>query len=104
MVLAVSSAPSALRSKIATRQPSAASTDASAWPRLRAPPVTSATRPRMPRSKLSALELGLALGEECLDALGRVLGAERLEKRAALDLEGLVDGRVEPVVHGFDQH
>src|SRR2546428_4491471 len=103
IVFAVSSAPSALRSQTATRQPSAASTVASAWPRLRAPPVTSATRPRMPRSTLPALERGLALGEERLDALGGVLGAERLQKGARLDLERLVDGRREPVVDGLDE-
>src|SRR5438105_6612926 len=88
---------------MATRQPSAASTVASAWPRLRAPPVTSATRPRMPRSTLPALERGLALGEERLDALGSVLGAERLQECARLDLERLVDGRREPVVDGLDE-
>src|SRR4051812_13913045 len=100
---AVSSAPSSLRSTIATRQPSAASSSASALPRLRAPPVTSATRSRIPRSiALLPLELRLALAEERLDALGGVLGAEDLQEGARLDLERLVDRRVEPVVHRFD--
>src|SRR5712692_6264617 len=50
MASAASRAPSPLRSTIATREPSAASASASARPRLRAPPVTSATFPAMPRS------------------------------------------------------
>src|SRR5258706_14621731 len=83
---------------MATRQPSAASTVASAWPRLRAPPVTSATRPRMPRATLSALERGLALGEDRLDALGGVLGAKRLQKGARPGLERPVEGLRHPVV------
>src|SRR5262249_51803152 len=91
------------RSTIATRQPSAASASASALPRLRAPPVTSATRSRMPRSILPALELRLALGEERLEPLGGVLGTQRLEERARLDRQRLVDRRVEPVVDGLDQ-
>ena len=68
---AVSSAPSSFRSTIATLQPSAARRSASALPRLRAPPVTSATRSRMPRSTLLPLELRLALAEERLDAFRR---------------------------------
>src|SRR5260370_5451633 len=88
---------------MAIRQPSAASTVASAGPRIGAPPVTSATRPRMPRSTLPALERRLAVGEERLDALGGILGAERLQKCARLDLERLVDGRGEPVVDGLDE-
>src|SRR5262245_7871336 len=37
-----------------TRQPSAASVRQSCFPRLRAPPVTSATLPLMPRSTVNA--------------------------------------------------
>src|SRR5712692_10343340 len=84
------------------RQPSAARTVASAFPRLRAPPVTRATRPLIPRSTLLYFELRLALGEERLNALGGVLGAERLEERPHLDREGLIDRRLDPVVDGFD--
>src|SRR5215470_4512743 len=103
MALAASSAPSAFRSQIATRQPSPASTVASARPRLRAPPVTSATRSRIPRSTSPPLELGLALGEKRLDSLGGVLGAHGLDKQPRLDLERLVDRSVEAVIDDFDE-
>src|SRR5205807_2038340 len=48
--LAVSAAPSALRSRTTSLQPSEAKARQSAFPRLRAPPVTRATRPLIPRS------------------------------------------------------
>src|SRR2546427_11830868 len=95
-------APSPSRSRIAIAQPSAASATASALPRLRAAPVTSAILPRIPRSILLPLEVRLALGEERLDAFRGVLGLERLEKRAHLDIGRLVDRRVEPFVDRLD--
>src|SRR5262245_56551751 len=76
---------------------------ASALPRLRAPPVTSATRPRMPRSmRLSPLEARLALGEERLDALRGVFRLQRFEERANLDVDRLVDRRLEALVDRLD--
>src|SRR3989442_13610773 len=87
---------------MATRQPSAASASASARPRLRAPPVTTATRSRIPRSTLLPLEARLALGEEGLDPLGGVLRLQRLEEGAGLDLERLVDRPVQAVVDRLD--
>src|SRR5207247_9736547 len=66
---AVAVAPSALRSSTTILHPSAAKAKQSALPRLRAPPVTRATRPLMPRSMLFALELGGEVLEEGLDAL-----------------------------------
>src|SRR5919204_2447602 len=102
---AVSVAPSALTSTIAILQPSAASVTASALPRLRAPPVTSATRSLIPRSiaYLPSLELGLALAEERLDAFGRIFRLQCLQERARLDLERLVDRLLETIVHRFDE-
>src|SRR5439155_1961690 len=99
---AAPAAPSPSRSRIAIAQPSAASATASALPRLRAAPVTSAILPRIPRSILLPLEVRLALGEERLDAFRGVLGLERLEKRAHLDVGRLVDRRVEPFVDRLD--
>src|SRR2546422_9316682 len=99
---AAPAAPSPSRSRIAIAQPSAASATASALPRLRAAPVTSAILPRIPRSILLPLEVRLALGEERLDAFRGVLGLERLEKRADLDVDRLVDRRVEPFVDRLD--
>src|SRR5207253_5920298 len=99
---AAPAAPSPSRSRIAIAQPSAASATASALPRLRAAPVTSAILPRIPRSILLPLEVRLALGEERLDAFRGVLGLERLEKRAHLDVGCLVDRRVEPFVDRLD--
>src|ERR1043166_4607353 len=102
--LAVSSAPSALRSTMASLQPSPASASASALPRLRAAPVTSATLPRMPRSITSpALELRLALAEEGLDALGGVLALERRHERVDLDVERARHRRLQPPVHALDE-
>src|SRR5207245_3687905 len=95
-------APSPSRSRIAIAQPSPARATASALPRLRAAPVTSAILPRIPRSILLPLEVRLALGEERLDAFRGVLGLERLEKRAHLDVGRLVDRRVEPFVDRLD--
>src|SRR3989442_8748040 len=95
-------APSPSRSTIAIAHPSAASVVASARPRLRAPPVTSATRPRMPRSMLLPFEGRLALREERLDALRGVLGLERFEECAYLDVDRLVDRRLEALVDGLD--
>src|SRR5262245_60754942 len=101
--LAAPAAPSPSRSTIATGQPSAASVVASALPRLRAPPVTSATRPRMPRSmRLSPPEARLALGEERLDALRGVFGLQRFQERAHLDVDRLVDRRLEALVDCLD--
>src|SRR6266446_1939716 len=51
---------------------------------------------------LSPLEARLALGEEGLDALRGVLGPERLQECAHLDLARLVDGRLEPLVNRLD--
>ena len=51
---------------------------------------------------LVTFEVGRALGEESLDALARVVGLERLNEGAKLDLDGLVDGRLQAVVHGLD--
>src|SRR5438445_3460275 len=99
---AAPAAPSPSRSRIAIAQPSAASATASALPRLRAAPVTSAILPRIPRSILLPLEVRLALGEERLDAFRGVLGLERLEKRAHLDVGRLVDRPVEPFVDRLD--
>src|SRR5256885_12062639 len=99
---AAPAAPSPSRSRIAIAQPSAASATASALPRLRAAPVTSAILPRIPRSILLPLEVRLALGEERLDAFRGVLGLERLEERADLDVDRLVDRRLEPFVHCLD--
>src|SRR5581483_6053961 len=96
-------APAAFRSTTATRQPSAARTSASALPRLRAPPVTMATRSRSPRSTSAPLEVGLAPGEERLDALRGVLRPQRLEEGAGLDLERPVDGRPQALVDRLDQ-
>src|SRR3989442_5408913 len=95
-------APSPSRSTIAIAPPSPASVVASARPRLRAPPVTSATRPRMPRSMLLPFEVRLALGEERLDTLRGVLGLERFDERADLDVDRLVDRRLEALVHRLD--
>src|SRR5713226_9397164 len=110
-----------------TLQPSAARVKQSCLPRLRAPPVTSATLPLIPRSMptpyplasdggalsgcsprtrgaqppavlqlaLPPLKLRRALLEEGLDALARVLGADHLLEGAHLDLDGLVDGRLD---------
>src|SRR5882724_1242539 len=99
---AAPAAPSPSRSRIAIAQPSAASARASALPRLRAAPVTSATLPRIPRSILLALEVRLALGEERLNAFRGVLGLERLEERAHFDVDRLVDRRVESLVDRLD--
>src|SRR5205823_10911821 len=44
----------------------------------------------------------LALGEEGLDTLRGVLGLERFQERAHLDLARLVDRRLEPLVHHLD--
>src|SRR5262249_11554508 len=91
-----------------------ASVRQSCLPRLRAPPVTSATLPSMPRFTdrstgprssrriLAALELGGALGEERLDALAGVLRLERGQEGADLDLDGLIDRRVDAIVDGLD--
>src|SRR5262249_58725303 len=51
---------------------------------------------------LLALEARLALGEERLDAFGGVLGLEGLEERAHLDVDRLVDRRLEPLVDRLD--
>src|SRR5262249_56598449 len=51
---------------------------------------------------LLALEARLALGEECLDTFRGVLGLEGLEERADLDVDRLVDRRLEPVVDCLD--
>src|SRR5207249_9838243 len=82
--------------------PSAASAAGSALPSPGAAPVTSAILPRIPRSILLPLEVRLALGEARLGAFRGVLGLERLEKRAHLDVGGLVDRRVEPFVDRLD--
>src|SRR5262245_8681211 len=93
-------------SSTATLHPSAASVRQSCLPRLRAPPVTSATFPAIPRSirrpALLALELSGTLLKERLDALARVLGPEALREGANLDLDRLIDRRLEAVVHGLD--
>src|SRR5512145_1923625 len=120
MSLAVSTAPSPLRSSTMTRQPSPASVRQSCRPRLRAPPVTSATFPAIPRSTASprlprsartpscirsprlrlrlallfAFEVGGSLLEEGLEALRRVLGADDLVEGADLHLDGGVDVRL----------
>src|SRR5437867_12580338 len=60
---AAPTAPSPSRSRIAIAQPSAASARASAFPRLRAAPVTSATLPRMPRSIYLPLKFGSRLAK-----------------------------------------
>src|SRR5437660_442225 len=99
---AAPAAPSPSRSRIAIAQPSAASATASALPRLRAAPVMSATLPRIPRSILPALEVRLALGEERLDAFRGILGLERREECAHLDVDRLVDRRVESFVDRLD--
>src|SRR6266511_620992 len=83
-------------------QPSPARARQSALPRLRAPPVTRATRPLMPRSTLSALEFGRALLKEGLDTLARVFRLEDLLEGAHLDLDGVVDGRLNAVVDRLD--
>src|SRR5262245_45578198 len=102
--LAVSRAPSALRSKTATLQPSPASVRQSCWPRLRAPPVTSATLPSRPRSiaPLFPLKRSGPLLHEGLDPLARVLGTDDLVEGACLDLDGLIDRRLDPVIDGLD--
>src|SRR6185369_8858501 len=99
---AVAVAPSALRSSTTILHPSAARAKQSALPRLRAPPVTRATRPLMPRSMLFAFELGGALLEEGLDPLARILRLENLLEGAHLDLDGLIDGRLDAIVHRLD--
>src|SRR5687767_9707080 len=89
---------------MAILQPSAASASASALPRLRAAPVTSATLPAIPRSMaLFPLEVRLALGEERLDAFGGVLGPQRFQEGAHLDVERLVHGRLETLFDGLDR-
>src|SRR2546429_844453 len=60
---AAPAAPSPSRSRIAIAQPSPASPRASALPRLRAAPVTSATLPRMPRSIYLPLKFGSRLAK-----------------------------------------
>src|SRR5688500_15660263 len=90
-------------SKMTILQPSPARVRQSSLPRLRAPPVTSATRPAMPRSiLLLAFEVRRALLEEGLDALARVRRPEHLLEGPRLDLEGLIDRRLDAVVHRFD--
>src|SRR5262245_13543356 len=64
-----------------------------AWP---APGVPGRAR------SLAALEVGLALGEEGLDPLCRVLRVERPQERSDLDVEGLLDGRLQSLVDGLD--
>jgi hypothetical protein len=58
--------------------------------------------PLMPRSMLFALELGGALLEESLDPLARILRLENLLEGAHLDLDGLIDGRLDAIVHRLD--
>src|SRR5437899_1954565 len=60
---AAPAAPSPSRSRIAIAQPSAASATASALPRLRAAPVTSAILPRIPRSIYFPLKSGSRLAK-----------------------------------------
>src|SRR4029450_2599082 len=52
--------------------------------------------------RLSLLKARLAFGEERLDALRGVLGLERFQERADLDVDRLVDRRLEPRVDGLD--
>src|SRR5262249_9963577 len=68
----------------------------------------AASWPWMPRSMagplLAPLEVRGPLLEERLEPLGGVLGADHLVEGANLDLDGLVDWRLQAVVHRLDQH
>src|SRR5881296_52485 len=88
---AAPTAPSPSRSRIAIAQPSAASARASAFPRLRAAPVTSAPFPRMPKSIYLPLKFGSRLAQKAwlpseASSLLRVLRNARTSMSIALSI------------------